>query len=302
MTDELKRVGIIGAGVMGRRIAWGCVIAGKQTRLYDVQPAAVQQALGAVREMVEKYSVGGESPVSIEQMQPEAAFHLLSAASSLEECVEDVDLVIETVPEIVELKREVFAQIARCIHPCALIGTNTSSIPGSWLADATGRPEKFFNFNFGTPEDLKVEVMGHPGTAPETIEAALGFVRSLGLIPLLVRKEINGYACNRVWRAVKKEVLFLLDRGYSTPEDLDRGWMLDWGVAFGPCALMDMVGLDVVRDIEMIYYRASGDSSDKPPPMLEELIARGRLGVKSGEGFFRYPNPAYQRPGFLKGE
>lgn len=287
---------------MGRRIAWGCVIAGKQTRLYDVQPGATQQALEVVRQMIRKYSADGKSPVSIEQTPAETAMQLLSAASSLEECIADVDLVIETVPEIVELKREVFAEIARCIHPEALVGTNTSSIPGSWLADATGRPEKFFNFNFGTPEDLKVEVMGHPGTAPETIEAALGFVRSLGLIPLLVRQEINGYACNRVWRAVKKEALFLLDRGYSTPEDLDRGWMLDWGVQFGPCALMDLIGLDVVRDIEMIYYRASGDPSDKPPPMLEEMIAQGKLGVKSGEGFYKYPNPAYQRPGFLKGE
>ena len=170
------------------------------------------------------------------------------------------------------------------------------------MADATERPEKAFNFNFGPPDDLKVEVMGHPLTDPSIIEVVMNFVKSLGLVPILVRREIMGYAGNRVWRAVKKEVLFLLDGGYATAEDIDRGWMLEWETSIGPCGLMDIVGLDVIRDIEMVYYEASNDPSDRPPQLLLKMIEQGKLGVKSGEGFYKYPHPAYKKPGWLKGE
>ncbi len=143
--------------------------------------------------------------------------------------------------------------------------------------------------------------MGHPCTSVETLKAATSFIRDLGLIPILVKGESVGYALNRVWRAVKKEVLHLLEQGQVTAEDIDRGWMLDWGTPVGPCGLMDQIGLDVVRDIEMVYFRASGDPSDRPPPFLHAMIGAGKLGVKSGEGFYNYPSPAYIRPDWLKG-
>jgi len=294
---EISKVGILGAGTMGRRIAYSCIISGKETKLFDILPAALEDAREAVQSLIEERVSDGRLPTgSLEKADP-----LLSFCSTLEECVAAVDLVIETVPENVQLKREVFAEIDKRADPSTLIGTNTSSIPGSKLADATQRPEKIFNFNFGPPDDLKVEVMGHPLTAAETIESAQEFVKSIGLVPILVRREIMGYAGNRVWRAIKKEVLFLLNGGYATPDDIDRGWMLEWETPIGPCGLMDMIGLDVVRDIEMVYYEASGNPSDQPPKLLLDMIATGKLGLKSGEGFYRYPDPAYKKPGWLKG-
>jgi len=295
---NLMKVGIVGAGTMGRRIAYGCVIRGKETRLYDVLPEAAEKAKQVVQALIEERVANGK----LKAGSLERALPLLSISPTLKACVRGVDLAIETVPENVELKRQVFAEIDRHADPDTLIGTNTSSIPGSWLADATKRPEKVFNFNFGPPDDLKVEVMGNPLTAPATIEAAMKFVKGLGLVPILVRREIMGYASNRVWRAIKKEVLFLLDGGHATAEDIDRGWMLEWETPLGPCGLMDIIGLDVVRDIELVYFRASGNPSDQPPKMLLNMIAEGKLGVKSGEGFYKYPNPAYKRPGWLKGE
>jgi 3-hydroxybutyryl-CoA dehydrogenase len=282
---------------MGRRIAFGCVIYGKRTRLFDTNPAALEDAVRAVRALVEERVRSGQLP----EGTVESAMASLEAVDSLGACVSDVDLVIEAVHEKIELKRQVFAEIGRFARPETLIGSNTSSIPGSFLADASGRPEKTFNLNFGSPDHLKVEVMGHPQTAPSTIDTALECLRSLGLVPILVRREIMGYANNRVWRAVKKEVLFLLDRGYLTAEDIDRAWMLDWGTPIGPCGLMDEIGLDVVRDIEMVYYQESRDPSDKPPKMLLDMIEQGKLGRKSGEGFYDYPDPAFERPGWLKG-
>lgn len=283
---------------MGRRIAFGCIIKGVPAHLYDVEPSVLDEARDAVEALLDEWVEAGRL---VPEMRS-AARSLLSIHTSLDACLDDADLVIEAVPEDVDLKREVFAEIDEAAGPDALIATNTSSIPGSWLADATGRPEKVINVNFGPPEDRKVEVMGHPDTDPATRNAVTSFLRDLGLIPIQVQREIMGYAINRIWRAIKKETLFLVDGGYATPEAIDRGWMLEWDASMGPCGLMDKVGLDVVRDIEMMYYRESGDPSDRPPPLLDEMIEAGKLGKKSGEGFYSYPDPAYEREGWLEGE
>jgi len=291
--SEIVNVAIVGAGTMGRRIAMACVLAGKRVVMYDANAAALNAALQAIPGLLETNAHGRTLVAPLAE--------LIRSAHSLEDCLSNAELAIETVFENVDVKRQVFAEIDRLAPPATLIGTNTSSIPGSWLADATRRPAKVFNFNFGTVHDLKVEVMPHPSTAHETVEAAIRFVLSLGLIPIEALKEIQGYPLNRIWRAVKKEVLFLLDGGYTTPENVDRGWMLDWKVSIGPCGLMDMIGMDVVRDIELVYFKATGDPSDKPPPLLLRMIEQGKLGVKTGQGFYKYPNPAYQHPDFLKG-
>jgi len=282
---------------MGRRIAFGCVVEGIPAQLYDVDAPVLRDARQAVEALLSEWVETGRLKADARD-----ATSLLSTHTVLSEAVRDVDLVIEAVPEDVDLKREVFGQIDRAADPEALIVTNTSSIPGSRLADATGRPDQVANVNFGPPEDLKVEVMEHSGTAPATMEAVIAFVHNLGLVPIRVRREIMGYAVNRIWRAIKKETLFLVDGGYATPEDIDRGWMLEWDASMGPCGLMDKVGLDVVRDIEMMYYRESGDPSDLPPQLLHDMIKAGKLGEKTGEGFYSYPNPAYEQDGWLLSE
>jgi 3-hydroxybutyryl-CoA dehydrogenase len=292
---RIQRIGIVGAGTMGSRIAFACVVRDKQACLYDIFPPAREKAVREVQRLIEERVLEGRLPHGM----VESCMPLLSLSSTLQACVSGKDLVFEVVPENVETKRKVFAEIDANCGRETLIGSNSSAIPGSWLIDSTARPDKVFNANFGYPDDRRVEVMGHPGTSPETLETALTFIQDLGLIPILVRGECVGYALNRIWRQIKKEVLYLLEHGYVTPEDIDRGWMLDWGTALGPCGLMDLIGLDVVMDIEMIYFQASGDPSDKPPRFLQLMIAAGKVGVKSGQGFYSYPNPAYQRPHWL---
>jgi 3-hydroxybutyryl-CoA dehydrogenase len=124
------------------------------------------------------------------------------------------------------------------------------------------------------------------------------FAIGLDLTPLIVQKESTGFIFNRVWRAIKKETLHLVDDGVATHEDVDRAWMIFFGTQIGPFGLMDMVGLDVVRDIELVYYGKSGDESDLPPKLLLEKISRGDLGRKTGKGL--YPNPAYLEIDWLK--
>ncbi|MFO7599522.1 MAG: 3-hydroxyacyl-CoA dehydrogenase family protein, partial [Candidatus Desulfacyla sp.] len=182
--------------------------------------------------------------------------------------------------------------------------TNSSSICISALEDVTQRPEYMLNMHFYSPvwQRPMVELMGGTATTEETMARARHFVRTLDLTPLSVCKESMGFLFNRVWRAIKKECLHLVDDGVASFEDVDRAWIIAFKTPAGPFGFMDMVGLDVVRDIEMGYYRASGDASDAPPQILLDKIAKGELGLKTGKGFYSYPRPAFQEPGWLKGD
>ena len=295
----ISRVGIVGAGTMGTRISFRCAASGVETFLYDKFPDALERSLltieGWLAQRVKSGVLGPD--------EAQAAVSRVHACETLAQCVADVPLVIENVPENVELKREVFAEIDQLAPPHTLIASNSSSLPCSRIGDATQRPEKVFNVNFSDPtQDNHVEVMKGAKTADETLAAGVAFLRSLGMVPIVTYKEIMGFSFNRVWRAVKRETLHLVDQGYCTHEDLDRAWMMNFEMRYGPFGLMDKIGLDVIRDIEMQYYLESGDERDKPPQMLEEMLAKGRLGVKSGRGFYAYPNPAYQQRGWLRKE
>jgi 3-hydroxybutyryl-CoA dehydrogenase len=293
---EISRVGIVGSGTMGPKIAYRCAVSGLETYLYDKYPEVLAQAVDRIAGWLAARVESGQ----LSAEQADLARATLHACTTLEDCVGDADLVIETVPENLELKRRVFAEIDRLAPRGALICTNSSSLPCSRIADATGRPEKIFNINYSNPVDDKlVEVMKGADTAMETIRVAEAFVRSTDMVPIVTLREIMGFSFNRIWRAIKKECLHLVADGYSNFEDIDRAWMLEFGMSFGPFGLMDIVGLDVIRDIENQYYYDSGDEADKPPQFLEDMIGQGRLGVKSGRGFYTYPSPEYEQESWL---
>lgn len=290
---QIATVAIVGAGTMGRRIAFQCARTGMPCRLFDVEPGVLQQAFAAIRDWLER---------SLPPPDVEAALARIEPCTDLARCLEGVDLAIETVPEDLALKRRVFAEIDALAPAHALLATNSSSIPASQIADATARPERVFNVNFNNPPegDLLVEIMAAEGVPPGVLAAGEAFLTAIGTVPIVTRREIMGFAFNRVWRAIKRETLHLVADGYADFEDLDRAWILSYGTATGPFATMDVIGLDVIRDVETVYFRASGDERDRPPAFLERMIAASRLGVKSGRGFYTYPSPEFERPGWLR--
>lgn len=289
------RVGIVGAGTVGSRMAYQCVLHGKDAYVFDTSPAALEQAMINNRQWLAQ---------TAQVRDVEAAISRLNRCATLGECVGDVELVVETVPGDLELKRQVFTEIDRVAPPDALIVTNSSSTPSSSLAEATTRPDKVLNVNFNDPlhDGLLLEVMGHSETAAKSVAAVERLVRSINLVPIVIKREIMGFAFNRIWRAVKREALHLVDGGYTDFEDIDRAWMLSFGSHWGPFGRMDEIGIDVVRDIEMRYYLQSDDDRDKPPEFLDRLVAQGGLGVKTGRGFYTYPAAEYTRPGWLRKE
>jgi 3-hydroxybutyryl-CoA dehydrogenase len=236
--------------------------------------------------------------------EKEAVLRRIHLTTNMDEGASKADLVIESVPEHLEIKREVFAQLDEICPRHTILATNSSSFRISAIENATHRPDKVLNMHFYSlaMNRTMVELMRGTATSDETIEKVHQFARTLGLTPLLVRKESTGFIFNRVWRAIKKECLHLVDGGVASHEDVDRAWMIFLGTPFGPFGMMDRVGLDVVRDIEMVYYHESGDASDAPPKLLLDKIEKGELGMKTGKGFYTYPGPAFEALGWLRGD
>jgi 3-hydroxybutyryl-CoA dehydrogenase len=299
MPQKIGKIAVIGLGTLGTQIALQAAYYGCSVRGYDQDPEIFAKTIQKVKGMMRILGKGPTMPVE----EWEKASSRVSLAKDLAEAVKEADLVIEAVPEVLELKRKVWAQIDSLAPKGALLATNSSSIPVSRIESATQRPEKCLNIHFYQPAVGMniVDVMGGTQTAAEAIETVKDFVRAISCIPLGVKKEILGFCFNSVWRAIKKQTLYMWGNDFVDFRDIDRAWMVFTGMKQGPFGLMDLVGLDVVYDIEMSYYSESKDSKDMPPKALKEKIERKELGVKTGKGFYTYPNPEYAKPDFLKG-
>jgi len=268
--------------------------------MHDVSKEALLSSEKAVDDYVlEWMRVGDVSEDEGNSIKSRIRFH-----EDLADAASQAGMVIEAVVERLDVKREVFKRLDELCRDDAVIATNSSSIRVSKIEGATSSPHRVLNMHFyGYPWRRRVvELMRGSSTSDEVMDKAQGFCRSIGLYPLMVLRESTGFIFNRVWRAVKKECLRVVDQGVASFEDVDRAWMSLYDTAMGPFGMMDRVGLDVVRDIEMVYYEESGDPSDAPPGILLRKIERGELGVKTGRGFYGYPDPSYMEPGWLYGD
>lgn len=299
MKNMLKNVTIVGAGTQGSMLAFRSAAFGRTVCLYDLQESQLESAMSKIHnwfgDWVEKGLLSPDSAAN--------AYNSIRISMDITDALKNCDIAIENVPEKLELKQNVWAQIDAAAPEKTLLTTNSSSLKSSDINIKVYRKEKTFNINFMTPttDDL-VEVMFNVDTSEETKEAAIAFLKAQNNVPIVTNREIKGFSLNRVWRAIKKECLKLWAEGYITPSDFDRAWVLDWGTPYGPFGLMDKVGLDIVKQIELTYYAESGNPNDIPPSALDEMIEKGLLGEKTGKGFYSYPNPEYLEPGWLKGE
>jgi len=284
--DEIKKICVVGAGTMGHQIALQCAVHNYDVHLVDNSKDALAKAQEKIRKVLEEGASRGE--ISSDSMQK--ALSRISCTTALEKAAGDADFVIEAVSEDVEIKRQVFSQLDRICPSHAIFATNSSSIRCSLLADATRRPEKVVNMHFLHPIWVRplVEVMGSPDTSEESIRTTVELGKRIGLTPVVVNGEVTGYIFNRLWRAIKKAALHIVDKGYASVEDVDRAFMIGIPAPFGPFMGMDAVGLDVILAIEEQWYKESGDESDKPPKILVEKVRKGELGVKTGKGFYQY--------------
>jgi 3-hydroxybutyryl-CoA dehydrogenase len=285
MTD-IQTVAVIGSGVMGAHIGMVCALAGCQVTLVDVSP----DALGRARAALEQFTLRSVEKGKLAQNERAAAFERLTFATELAPAVADADIVVEAVVEKLDVKRALFANLDGLCPPHTILASNSSSLMPSQLAGATGRPDRVVNLHFFNPALIMscVEVVRGPATSQETQAAAVAFVHRIGKEPVVLKKEIPGFVANRILNAVRDEAINLLEAGVADVADIDRACRTALGYPMGPFELMDLTGLDIGYHVKKARFELTGDPRDQPQRSLAEQVESGRLGRKSGRGWYRY--------------
>jgi 3-hydroxybutyryl-CoA dehydrogenase len=298
MANKIVKICVVGTGAMGTQIAILSASTGYDVAAFDIDEQSYQRTIDNFKTVI-KFS---EKKPLLSLDEWEKGADKVSFYNELGEAVKDADLVVEAAPENIALKRGIFEQLDRLARHRAILATNSSSIPVSRIESATTRPERCVNIHFYSllMGVNMADVMGGTKTTAETMDTAKAWIRSLGCIPLTVKKETLGFCFNRVWRAIKREVLDMWAGGYVDFKDIDRAWMIAYGTPQGPFGMMDRIGLDVVYDIEMVYYNETKDPKDFPPKALKKKIDRKEIGIKTQKGFYSYPDPEYSTPDFLQ--
>jgi len=273
---------------MGRQIALNTALHGYQVTLYDVDPAALRDATVWVGDYLRERVARGRLTSS----DSESALGRLRTQDDVARAVESADLVIEAATEDLQVKRRIFAELDRTAKPSAILATNSSTIGSSKLAGATGRPGKVANLHYFNPALVMqaVEVVQGDHTDEATVQTLLEFARRTGKVPIHLRKEIFGFAANRLLDALCREAIFLAEHDYATAEEIDLAAEKALGHPMGPFRLMDLIGLDVIYLMWQEKVRESGRPEDGPPQSIAERYERGDLGRKTGRGWYTYPD------------
>ena len=280
------KLAVVGAGSMGAQIAQQAALHGVDVRLTDKSPEQLEKAVASNRGHLERRVEKGR----LSREDADAALARVRTTSDLSEAVRDAGFVIEAVFEDLELKRSVFRELDGAAPKSAVLASNSSTMGISKIADATGRPERCVNMHFFFPVlvmDL-VEVVRGPQTSDETVDGAMAMAREMGRTPVLLNKEIDGFIVNRILHAATQEAYRLLDAGVASFEDIDVAVEKGLNWPLGPFRLGDFSGLDVTYNARLHMYRTTGDERYRPSPQLEAKVKAGKLGRKTGEGWYRY--------------
>lgn len=283
--SRIDRVAVIGAGTMGHGIAHVCALSGAGTVIHDPDSAQVRNAL----EKIERNLDAGVARGKVAPEARDAALRRLGTASSLEEAVEKADLVVEAIPERLEMKRDLFARLDRAAPMAAILATNTSSLSIDEIAAATRTPERVLGLHFFNPVHLMrlLEIVRGRGTSDETIARAMTFARAIGKEAILVA-DTPGFATSRLGVVLGLEAIRMVEQGVASVEDIDTAMALGYNHPVGPLRLTDMIGLDVRLEIARYLHATLGGEQYRPPHLLEHMVAEGRLGRKAGRGFYEW--------------
>jgi 3-hydroxybutyryl-CoA dehydrogenase len=277
-----RPIAIDGAGTLGKRIASVYAAGGTDVRIFDVSKAQREAARDYVNQQIEEV----RSTLSLTGSR----VGQITLFDDLAEAVRGAWMVIEAIPERMDLKREVFGQLDEIADADAILASNSSSFPTSALIDKVKRPGRVLNTHYQQPPELNaVELMSCGKTDESAIDALMEKIPQYGLVPFRVRRESDGFIFNRVWAAIKRECLMVIEEGVAAPEDVDGMWTIFTAPGIPPFRLMDRVGLDVVLNIEEHYASVRPGLPEGPRKLLRSLIDDGKLGVKSGRGFYEYP-------------
>ncbi|MHA8060622.1 3-hydroxyacyl-CoA dehydrogenase [Aquirufa beregesia] len=281
---EIKHVCILGAGTLGSRIAFQAALSGYWVKVYDIK----EESFDSSKKMIAKIAKGLIASETYTKEAIDAALTRLSYTLSDVEAVSEADIISESVTEDLALKQKVWARMAQIAPEKTIFTTNTSYLLPSSLAPFTGRPTRFCAFHFHDVFYSKiVDIMPHPGTDADVIEILHDFGQKLKQVPVILKKENNGYIFNAMLLSFLGAAGKLLVNEVATIQDIDKSWMVNFHVPMGPFAILDSIGLDTAWHVT---HQLPDANSKAFAALLKTYIDAGKLGEKSGEGFYEYPN------------
>jgi len=297
----MKNITIAGTGVLGAQIAFQTAFSGYQVTVYDINDEILEKAKTKFSDLVERY----KKDLNASQEKLDTAISNLKYSADLKTAVADADLLIEAIPENIDIKTAFYTQLAKVAPDKTLFATNTSTLLPGNIAPFTGRPERFLALHFANEIWLHnvTEIMGHSGTDPKVFDQLVEFSKTIGMIPVPIRKEQPGYVMNSLIVPWVFAALKLWADDVADVQTIDKVWMVINETKYGPFVNLDIVGMNTV------YNALSAINKNLNDPILEKamttikekFIDKGKFGKLSGEGFYKYPNPAFEDESFLKG-
>jgi 3-hydroxybutyryl-CoA dehydrogenase len=290
---EIKNITIVGAGTLGSRIGFQAAISGYTVMLYDIREESFAKAKTFFQKITHQLQKAGKLSEDVEKIVARISF-----TTNLKDALSDCDLISESVLEDINVKQKVWEEIGTLAPAKTIFTTNTSFLTPSQLAAATGRPKQFCAFHFHDVFYARiVDIMPHPKTDPELIPLLEKLGRKLNQVPVVIHKESEGYLFNFMLMALIGAAGKLKTKGIAEIEAIDKSWMVNFNSPSGPFGIIDTIGLDTAW---LVVKARQDDASQKFASLLKSYIDQGKLGEKTGEGFYRYPNPAFRHPEFLK--
>lgn len=282
---DIKKIAVIGGGLMGRQIGLNACVHGLEATVYDLNPAACE----AVKVWEADYLTGRVKKGRMTQEQIEAIHGRFTVETDLQKAVAGADCVIEAIVEIEEVKRDFFKQLNGIIGPDVIVATNSSYMVSSKFADCIDNPSRLANLHYYNPALVMklVEIVQGPHTAEETVQALYRFCLATGKKPVILKKELAGFAGSRISHVVAKEARWMVQNGYLTPQEMDTVCENGLNYPMGPFRLNDLTGIDLTYHKMVAEYKETGVKPDMYDE-YEKMVKEGRTGRKSGKGFYDY--------------
>ena len=298
--DDIKQVLIVGSGNMGQQIGFQTAVCGYDVILYDISQSLLDKAMDRIGKLAKTYISGGR----LNEQSAGEALSRIRTTTDAEDAGKNADFVSESVPEDPDLKGKVFAQFNEICPEHTIFTTNTSSLIPSMFADATGRPDRFAAFHF---HDVRfnniVDIMPHPETSAETVGLIKAFAERIGQVAIVLQKENFGYVFNAMLMELLKSAQSLAANDVASVEDIDRAWMGVMHTMVGPFGIMDSIGIDTAWKVTDYWANILKDpQAIANADFLKKYVDNGNVGVKTGKGFYSYPDPEFAKPGFIEGK
>lgn len=295
-----KNITVAGSGVLGSQIAYQIAFKGFNVNVYDINDEVLGKAKDRITDLKQRY----QEDLKATEEEVNSAFNRISFYSDLAKATAEADLVIEAIPEVVQIKTDFYKELGKVAPEKTIFASNSSTLLPSQFAEATGRPQKFLNLHFANEiwKNNTAEIMKHPGTDAKVFEDVIDFAKAIGMVALPLQKEQPGYILNSLLVPLLDAAQMLLLNEIADPETIDKTWMVATGAPMGPFAILDVVGITTAYNITLAKAEATGNPDYKKLADLlkSEYIDKGKLGRGTGEGFYKYPNPTFMNPDFIQ--